>query len=64
MFILKRGDDVEYKVKITRTSVCEMILKADDDKELQDVVDEAIEKKEFNFDMQNSTFKVEVNPIE
>ena len=49
--MLKRGDDVEYKVKITRTSVCEMILKADDD-------------KEFNFDMQNSTFKVEVNPIE
>jgi hypothetical protein len=62
--MLKRGDDVEYKVKIIRTSVCEMILKADDDKELQDVVDEAIEKKEFNFDMQNSTFKVEVNPIE
>ena len=55
---------MEYKVKITRTSVCEMILKADDDKELQDVVDEAIKKKEFNFDMQNSTFKVEVNPIE
>ena len=55
---------VYHKVKITRTSVCEMILKADDDKELQDVVDEAIEKKEFNFDMQNSTFKVEVNPIE
>ena len=62
--MLKRGDDVEYKVRITRTSICEMILKADDDKELQNVVDEAIEKKEFNFDMQNSTFKVEVNPIE
>ena len=55
---------MEYKVKIIRTSVCELMLKADDDKELQDVVDEAIEKKEFNFDMQNSTFKVEVNPIE
>ncbi len=53
----------EYKVKITKTQICEIILKAEDDADLQEVVDEAMSSGAFNFDNQEPKYNVEVNEL-
>jgi len=54
---------MEYKVKITLSSTCEMILQAYNDKELQEIVKEALERGDFNFSIEKPSYKIEVKPL-
>lgn len=54
---------MQYKVKITRTTICEAILQAEDDEDLNDVIDTAIKNQVISFDSKNNKYEVEVDSI-
>ncbi len=54
----------EYKVYITKTSVIEMILKAEDKEELTDIINEGIKTKSFDFDSKKPEYLIETSKID
>lgn len=54
----------KFKVKITKTQICETILQADDKEDLQDVVNTAIANNVFSFDKDKNSINVEVVSVE
>lgn len=53
----------EYKVKITKTQTCETILKAEDNDDLNEIVEEAMNSGMLSFDKSEPKFKVEVKEL-
>jgi DNA-binding protein YbaB len=54
---------MKYKVKITRTTICEAILQAEDNEDLNDVVNTAINNHVISMEDKNSKYDVEVESL-
>jgi len=53
----------EYRVIITKTASVDVILQAEDDKELNDIIKESLKENNFNFDGSQIEYQISTQEL-